>query len=112
MAARGVSRDALFPAVIKKVTVGVAVLDLEGRIQYATPPYCKIAGDAAASLHNRDFISLAHPDEQRDAGSQLSRLLSGAQDDLRLEGRAPGKGSSMRRGKIRGSPVSHGKWHA
>ena len=108
MAARGVSRDALFHAVIEKVTVGVAVLDLEGRIQYANPAYCKIAGDAAASLHNRDFISLAHPDEQRDAGSQLSRLLSGAQDDLRLEVRAPGKGSSMRRVKIRGSLVRNG----
>ena len=108
MAARGVSRDALFHAVIEKVTVGVAVLDLEGRIQYANPAYCKIAGDAAASLHNRDFISLAHPDEQGDAGSQLSSLLSGAQDDLRLEVRAPGKGSSMRRVKIRGSLVRNG----
>ena len=108
MAARGVSRDALFHAVIEKVTVGVAVLDLEGRIQYANPAYCKIAGDAAASLHNRDFISLAHPDEQRDAGSQLSSLLSGARDDLRMEVRAPGKGSSMRRVKIRGSLVRNG----
>ena len=85
MAARGVSRDALFHAVIEKVTVGVVLLDLEGRIQYANPAYCEMAGCAAARLHNKKFISLAHPDEQRDAGTQLSSLLSGAQEELRLE---------------------------
>jgi PAS domain S-box-containing protein len=108
MAARGVSRDALFHDVIEKVTVGIAVLDLEGRIQYANPAYCEMAGYAAATLHNRNFISLAHPDEQRDAGSQLSRLLSGVQEDLRLEVHIPGKGGSTRRVKISGSLVRDG----
>jgi PAS domain S-box-containing protein len=105
MATRGVSRDALFQDLIEKVTVGIAVLDLEGRIQYANAAYCEMAGDAAAHLHNRNFISLVHPDEQRDASSQLSRLLSGAQEDLRLEVRTLGKGSSSRRVKISGSLV-------
>jgi len=108
MAARGVSPDALFRSVIEKVTVGIAVLDLEGRIQYANPAYCEMAGYAAARLHNRNFISLTHPDEQPDAGSQLSNLLSGAQEDLRLEVRTVRKGGSTRRVKISGSLVRNG----
>jgi PAS domain S-box-containing protein len=111
MAARGVSPDALFHDVIEKVTVGIAVLDLEGRIQYANPAYCKIAGYAAASLHNRNFISLVHPDEQRDAGSQLASLLSGGQADHRLEVRTLGKGGSTRQVKISGSLVRNGNGH-
>ncbi len=105
MAARGVSRDALFHDVIEKVTVGVLLLDLEGRIQYANAAYCEMAGCAAATLHNRGFISLAHPDEQRNASSQLSSLLSGAQEELRLEVLTFGKGDSTRRVKVGGSLV-------
>jgi PAS domain S-box-containing protein len=103
MIARGVSPDALFHEVVETVSVGVAVLDLEGRIQYANPAYCEIFGYPAAQLHNRNFISLADPDQQADAGAQLSGLLRGEHDKLRLEVRTFGKGRSMRWVRLSGS---------
>lgn len=84
MAARGVSADTLFHEVVETVTVGIAVLDLEGRIQYANPACCEISGYPAVKLHKRNFVSLVHPDEQPDADAQLSKLLRGEQEKLRL----------------------------
>jgi PAS domain S-box-containing protein len=103
MIARGVSPDALFHEVVETVSVGVAVLDLEGRIQYANPAYCEIFGYPASKLHNRNFTSLAHPDQRADAGAQLSSLLRGDHDKLRLEVRTPGKVRSMRWVRVSGS---------
>jgi PAS domain S-box-containing protein len=103
MIARGVSPDALFHEFVETVSVGVAVLDLEGRIQYANPAYCEIFGYPASELHHRNFISLAHPDQQAHAGAQLSALLRGEQDKLRLEVRTLGKGRSMRWVRVSGS---------
>jgi PAS domain S-box-containing protein len=96
MVAHGVSPDTLFREVVESVTVGVAVLDREGRIQYANPAYCEISGYPVAKLHHRSFVSLAHPDEQADAGSQLSSLLCGEKEKLRLDVRTIRKDGSAR----------------
>ena len=66
-------------------SVGIALLDLKGRIQYANPAYCEVSGYSAATLHDRAFASLAHPDEQSDVESQLSSLLHAEKVRLRLQ---------------------------
>jgi PAS domain S-box-containing protein len=103
MIARGVSPDALFHEVVETVGVGVAVLDLEGRIQYANPAYCEIVGYSESKLHNRSFLALAHPDQQADAGAQISSLLRGERENFRLEVRTLRKGPSMRWVRVSGS---------
>ena len=85
MAARGLSPDTLFREVVETVSVGIALLDLKGRIQYANPAYCEVSGYSAATLHDRAFASLAHPDEQSDVESQLSSLLHAEKVRLRLQ---------------------------
>jgi PAS domain S-box-containing protein len=109
MVARGVSPDTLLREVVESVTVGVAVLDLEGRIQYANAAYCDMSGYPAAKLYNQNFVSLAHPDEQADAGSQLSSLLRGEKEKLRLEVRTLRKDGSSRRARISGSLLRDGR---
>jgi PAS domain S-box-containing protein len=109
MGAHGVSPDTLFREVVESVTNGVAVLDLEGRIQYANPAYCEISGYPLAKLHNRSFLSLANPDGQADAGSQLSSLLRGEKEKLRLDVRTLREDGSTRWVGISGSLLRDGR---
>jgi PAS domain S-box-containing protein len=108
MAARGVSTEALFREAIETVPVGIALLDLEGRIQYGNPAYCEMSGFSAAKLHNRSFVSLAHPDDQADARAQLSGLLSGEQEHLRFKFRTLRKGGSAHSVRVSGSLLRDG----
>jgi PAS domain S-box-containing protein len=103
MGAHGVSAATLFREVVDSVTNGVVVLDLEGRIQYANAACCEISGYPVAKLHNRSFVSLAHPDEQADAGSQISSLLRGEKQKLQLDVRIFRKDDSSRWVRISGS---------
>jgi PAS domain S-box-containing protein len=103
MAARGLSPDTLLREVVETVGVGIAVLDLKGRIQYANPAYCEVSGHPAATLHNRAIASLAHPDEQSDVDSQLSSLLHAEKERLRLQVRILRKDGSTQWVRVSGS---------
>jgi PAS domain S-box-containing protein len=109
MVAGGVSPAALFHEAIETVTVGIVMLDLEARIQYANTAYCEMTGYPAAKLLKRSFVSLVHPDEQADTRAQFSRLLGGEQENLRLEGRSPRKGGSTLWAHISASLLRDGK---
>jgi PAS domain S-box-containing protein len=65
----------------------MVMLDREGRVRYANTAYCAMSGYTAPQLLNRDFVSLEHPEEQAEVRAQLSRLLRGEEENLRLEGR-------------------------
>ena len=103
MAALGLSPDTLLREVVETVSVGIAVLDLKGRIQYANPAYCEVSGYPAATLHDRAFASLAHPDEQSAIDSQFSSLLHAEQATLRLQVRILRKDGSTRWVRVSGS---------
>jgi PAS domain S-box-containing protein len=85
MAASGLSPDILFRELVESSSVGIAVLDLHGRVQYANPLYCEISGYTAAELRSRAFASLTHPDEQADRDSQLSRFLKAEEEELQVQ---------------------------
>ena len=87
MVGGGVSPVALFREAVDKVTIGMVMLDLEGRIRYANSSYGEMSGYTPTELLNRDFASdfesQGDPDEQSDAGAQLAGLLRGEQENLR-----------------------------
>ena len=94
MVAGGVSPATLFHGAVETSAVGMVMLDLEGRIRYANTAYRDMSGYTAAELLNQSFASLEHPDEQAEGRIQLTRLLRGKEENLRLAGRHLRKGGS------------------
>ncbi len=95
MVAGGVSPATLFHEAVERVTIGMVMLDLEGRVRYANTAYCEMSGYAATKLLNRRFVSLEHPEERAEVRPQLIRLLRGEQDNLRLPTRHLRKDGSV-----------------
>ena len=87
MASGGNSPATLFHEAVERVTIGMVMLDLEGRIRYANTAYGDMSGHTPTTLLDRSFASLQHPDEQMDVGAQLISLLRGERENLRLQGR-------------------------
>jgi PAS domain S-box-containing protein len=108
MATRGLSPDTLFREVVETASVGIALLDLKGRIQYANPACCEISGYPAAKLHNLGFVSLAHPDEQEEMGTQFSCLLNAEEGTLRLQFRLFRKDGCTRWVRVSGTLLRDG----
>jgi PAS domain S-box-containing protein len=87
MVAGGVSPAALFHETIETAFVGMLMLDLKGRIQYANTAYCEMSGYPAASLQKREFISLEESELQPELRAKLAGLLRGEQESVRMDGR-------------------------
>lgn len=85
--AGGVSPAALFHETIETAFVGMLMLDMKGRIQYANTAYCNMSGYNAPALLKRDFLSLAEADEQPELREKFAALLRGGQESLRIDGR-------------------------
>jgi PAS domain S-box-containing protein len=83
----GISPAVLFHETIEAAFVGMLMLDLKGRIQYANTAYCEMSGYPAASLRRRDFISLEDSELQAQLRARLGGLLRGEQESLRMAGR-------------------------
>jgi PAS domain S-box-containing protein len=79
-----VSGTALFHHALERMMVGIVVLDLEGRIQYANAAYCEMTGFAAEELAGREFVALQPREEQEEMRTQMACLLRGEQGTLRL----------------------------
>jgi PAS domain S-box-containing protein len=95
MVAGGVSPATLLHDAVETAMVGVVLLDLEGKIQYANAAYRRMSGYAAETLLGRDFVMLQHPDEQPECRATLSRVLRGEEEELRLEGRLTREDSTV-----------------
>jgi PAS domain S-box-containing protein len=94
MVAGGVSPATLFHDAVETLTIGVVVLDLQGRIQYANKAYCNMSGFSAEALGNRSFVSMEHPEDQAASQAQLARLMGGEEERVQMEGRQVGKDGS------------------
>jgi PAS domain S-box-containing protein len=95
MAAEGNSAATRFHEAVERVTIGMVMLDLEGRIRYANSAYCTMSGYTATKLVKRRFASLEHPEERAGMRQKLLQLLRGEQDNLRLSTRLVRKDGSV-----------------
>lgn len=87
MIAEGKSTGTILQDVFESMMVGLVVLDLEGRIEYANATYCGMSGYAPHTLAGRELVSMQHPEEQMELRARLARLLRREEEALRLEGR-------------------------
>src|SRR6185312_11651320 len=90
----GISPAALFHETIEAAFVGMLMLDLKGRIQYANTAYCEMSGYSAANLQKREFVSLQDSELQPELRARLAGVLRGEQESVRMDGRQSRRDSS------------------
>jgi PAS domain S-box-containing protein len=85
MIAGGASPGLLFHEAMNGVPVGVAVLDLDGKIQFANQALCRITGYQAQELAGRELAGLQQGAEAEALRDGLARLRHGLDGPVRLE---------------------------
>ncbi len=91
----GIPSAALFHDAFETLSVGMVMLDLEGRIQYANRAYSELLQYTAEDLFDRAVLSLRHPEDYSVGVRQLAALSSGESDSLRTETRLIAKGGAV-----------------
>jgi two-component system CheB/CheR fusion protein len=64
-------------AIIEQSAIGVARIDLNGKILFANPAFCKIVGYSEEELRKKTVAQLTHPDDRGAAGAVIDRLRNG-----------------------------------
>ena len=82
MSAHGVSPAAFLHDAVEHMSVGVVILDLGGRIQYANAAYCEMSGCSEEELAGRELAMLQPSEEETRA--QIAHLVRGEAEMLRL----------------------------
>lgn len=79
--------ESLFRTVFRESPVGMALADLEFRVESANPVLCAITGFAESELVGRRFTDITHPDDVAEDLALAERLLRGELPRYRLEKR-------------------------
>jgi PAS domain S-box-containing protein len=67
----------VFETAFTHASVGMALVDLSGRLNKVNQAFCNIVGYTEDELLNMDFRRIAHPDDQGPDLVQLARLIAG-----------------------------------
>jgi diguanylate cyclase (GGDEF)-like protein/PAS domain S-box-containing protein len=78
-------REEWFRAVFEGSAMGIAVVDMQGRLIEANTPFQRIVGRTAAELKDTPFIELDHPDDRERNEAQFKRLVSGQISNYQME---------------------------
>lgn len=79
--------EARFRAIFEKAAIGIAVLDLEGRIVDSNPAWQRMLGYSAEELRDMSFSDYRHPADLRVNMLLFQELAAGARDYYRMEKR-------------------------
>ncbi|MBA3484196.1 MAG: PAS domain S-box protein [Pirellulales bacterium] len=83
-------------AVFSQAAVGIAIADLDGKLQEVNARFCEIFGYTPEELRTRTFMALTHPDDLDRTRENVGRLLAGEIRDFTYEKRYLRKdGSSL-----------------
>jgi PAS domain S-box-containing protein len=63
-----------FRGIFDHAAIGIAITDLEGRIQSCNPACCRMLGYGQEELQAQTFSSLVHPEDREADGTNRSRL--------------------------------------
>ena len=67
-----------FRAVYRNAPVGIAIADVNGRLQEVNPVLCTMLGYSAEALQAQTFRAVTHPDDYDPERARMHRLLAGA----------------------------------
>ena len=74
-------------AVFAQAALGIAVADLDGRLQEANLKFCSILGYPLEELRQHTFLDLTHPDDVDATRERVQKLRAGEIDNYALEKR-------------------------
>ncbi len=74
-------------AVFSQAALGIAVANLDGRLQEANVEFCSILGYTLEEVRQHTFLDLTHPDDVKRTRERVKKLLAGEIDSYALEKR-------------------------
>jgi diguanylate cyclase (GGDEF)-like protein/PAS domain S-box-containing protein len=77
--------DRRFRVAMDNAPIGMALITTDGRLAEVNRALCELFDVSEAELLGSQLDSYTHPDNRAEAQGQLSQLLAGADDSLRLE---------------------------
>ncbi|WP_311273386.1 MULTISPECIES: diguanylate cyclase domain-containing protein [unclassified Rhizobium] len=80
-------RLALFDFAFTHAPIGVAIVDVEGRILRANDAFSKLVGISHAALHQTPFAEFTHPDDLEADLILFREVLAGMRDGYKIEKR-------------------------
>ena len=79
--------DELFRTIFQYATVGIAHVDLSGKLARVNPRFCQITGYTAEELEAMRFHDITHPDDLDPEVANVESLIAGESDTYVLEKR-------------------------
>ena len=92
--------EARYQATVRHAAVGVVITDIEGRIVYANPAFCRLAGTPAEELLGIKSGRLIHSEDLGPHLARMSRLSRGAVSEVESELRVSGQEDRLVRAMV------------
>jgi PAS domain S-box-containing protein len=92
--------EARFRAMFERAPLGMALVDLEGRLVYANPALRRMLGYGAVDLEGTPFTEFTHPDDLEADRAMSQELFSGRRDTYSLEKRYITRDGRILRGRL------------
>lgn len=98
--------DALFRSIFESSAVGIALIDLEGRISKCNPALAKMLGQEVDELPGRAFTDLSYPEDGAVDLQHFEALVNGRSDHYTIEKRYVRGDGSILWGQMTASLIS------
>jgi PAS domain S-box-containing protein len=98
--------EALFRSIYERSAVGIALVDLKGRISKCNPALADMLGYVVDHLPGRAFTDLSHPEDGTLDQQQFEELIGGQIDHYAIEKRYIRKDGSIVWGQMTASLIS------
>jgi two-component system cell cycle sensor histidine kinase/response regulator CckA len=104
---RADSGDRRFRAIFDAAAIGIALIDLTGRIAESNPALQQLLGYTAEELHDKTFVELTFPEDLGDDPALIGAIFAGLRDSRTLEKRYVRKDGSIIWARVAASVVRH-----
>lgn len=98
--------EALFRSIFEHAAVGIALIDLEGRISKCNPALAEMLGRKIDDLPGRAFTDLSHPEDGTLDQQHFEALVGGGSDHYTIEKRYIRSDGSILWGQMTASLIS------
>jgi PAS domain S-box-containing protein len=98
--------ETLFRAIYESSAVGIALVDLEGRISKSNPALASMLGYEVDELPGRAFTDISHPEDGALDQRHFEALKAGRRDNYTIEKRYTRKDGSVLWGQMTASLIS------
>ncbi len=87
--------DMLFRTILESAAIGIALVDMQGKVMVTNPALQKMLGYDAAELRGMNIAQFVHPDDDHAPDTLFQEMIEGERDHYRVERRYIRKDGSM-----------------